>query len=68
MNSTLENLPRDRNGKISKDYLRVALVVSPSAGLLPVGAIQEYREGGSHCNTKGTIRAMKIRVVFSNWR
>ncbi|KAK7283540.1 hypothetical protein RIF29_13113 [Crotalaria pallida] len=42
LNSALENLPRDRNGKISKDYLRVALdVVSPSAGLLPVGAIQE---------------------------
>ncbi|XP_054778964.1 uncharacterized protein LOC129286897 isoform X1 [Prosopis cineraria] len=42
LNSALENLPKDRNGKVSKDYLRVALdVVSPSAGLPPVGAIEE---------------------------
>ncbi|XP_061368399.1 uncharacterized protein LOC133311375 [Gastrolobium bilobum] len=42
LNSALENLPKDRNGKISKDCLRVALdVVSPSAGLPPVGAIEE---------------------------
>ncbi|XP_061343704.1 uncharacterized protein LOC133289725 isoform X1 [Gastrolobium bilobum] len=42
LNSAIENLPRDRNGKMSKEYLRVALdVVAPSAGLPPVGAIQE---------------------------
>ncbi|CAI8611564.1 unnamed protein product [Vicia faba] len=42
MNTTIDNLPKDRNGKISKHYLRVALdVVSPSAGLPPVGAIEE---------------------------
>ncbi|KHN33696.1 hypothetical protein glysoja_013702 [Glycine soja] len=42
LNLALENLPKDRNGKISKDYLRVALdLVSPSAGLPPVGAIEE---------------------------
>lgn len=42
LNSALENLPKDRNGKLSKEYVRVALdVVSPSAGLPPVGAIEE---------------------------
>ncbi|XP_027355765.1 uncharacterized protein LOC113865433 [Abrus precatorius] len=42
LNSALENLPKDRNGKMSKEYLRVALdVVAPSAGLPPVGAIEE---------------------------
>ncbi|KAH1252049.1 hypothetical protein GmHk_04G009131 [Glycine max] len=42
LNLALENLPKDRNGKISKDYLQVALdLVSPSAGLPPVGAIEE---------------------------
>ncbi|TKY75464.1 receptor expression-enhancing protein 1/2/3/4 [Spatholobus suberectus] len=42
LNLALENLPKDRNGKISKDYLRVALdLVSLSAGLPPVGAIEE---------------------------
>ncbi|XP_054785747.1 uncharacterized protein LOC129292208 [Prosopis cineraria] len=42
LNSALENIPKDRNGKLSKEYLRVALdVVSPSAGLPPVGAIEE---------------------------
>ena len=42
LNSALENLPKDRSGKMSKEYLRVALdVVSPSAGLPPVGAIEE---------------------------
>lgn len=42
LNTTLGNLPKDRNGKISKDYLQVTLdVVSPSAGLPPVGAIEE---------------------------
>lgn len=42
LNSSIENLPRDRNGKMSKEYLRVALdLVAPSAGLPPVGAIEE---------------------------
>ncbi|KAL2654397.1 hypothetical protein AAZV13_04G006000 [Glycine max] len=42
LNLALENLPKDRNVKISKDYLQVALdLVSPSAGLPPVGAIEE---------------------------
>ncbi|KAF7810815.1 EF-Hand 1 [Senna tora] len=42
LNSALENIPKDRNGKLSKEYLRLALdVVSPSAGLPPVGAIEE---------------------------
>ncbi|KAF7841136.1 EF-Hand 1 [Senna tora] len=42
LNSALENLPKDRNGKMSKEYLRIALdVVSPSAGLPPFGAIAE---------------------------
>lgn len=42
LNSALENIPKDRNGKLSKEYLRVALdVVSPPAGLPPVGAIEE---------------------------
>ncbi|CAL1385108.1 unnamed protein product [Linum trigynum] len=42
LNSTLENVPRDRTGKISKEYLRMALdSVSPSAGLPPIGAIEE---------------------------
>ncbi|KAJ1411650.1 EF-Hand 1, calcium-binding site [Sesbania bispinosa] len=42
LNSALENLPKDKNGKISKECLQVALeVVSPSAGLPPVGAIEE---------------------------
>ncbi|KAE9593421.1 hypothetical protein Lal_00029293 [Lupinus albus] len=41
-NSALENLPKDRNGKFSKEYLRVALdVLSPSAGLPPVGAVEQ---------------------------
>lgn len=42
LNSAIETLPKDRNGKMSKEYLRVALdTVAPSAGLPPVGAIEE---------------------------
>ncbi|PKI34822.1 hypothetical protein CRG98_044783 [Punica granatum] len=42
LNTALENVPRDRHGKISKEYLRVVLdTVSPSAGLPPLGAIDE---------------------------
>ncbi|PNY09524.1 calcium-binding EF-hand protein [Trifolium pratense] len=42
LNSAIETLPKDRNGKMSKDYLRVALdVVAPSAALPPFGAIEE---------------------------
>ncbi|XP_027355762.1 uncharacterized protein LOC113865430 isoform X2 [Abrus precatorius] len=42
LNLALENLLKDHNGKISKDHLRLALdLVSPSAGLPPVGAIEE---------------------------
>ncbi|XP_019413143.1 PREDICTED: uncharacterized protein LOC109325315 [Lupinus angustifolius] len=42
LNSALENLPKDRNGKLSMEYLRVALdTLSPCAGLPPLGAIEE---------------------------
>ncbi|XP_059647528.1 uncharacterized protein LOC132293892 isoform X2 [Cornus florida] len=38
----LKDVPRDRHGKMSKDYLRKALdVVAPSAGLPPLGAVDE---------------------------
>ncbi|XP_022725612.1 uncharacterized protein LOC111282008 isoform X2 [Durio zibethinus] len=42
LNIALENVPKDQNGKISKEYLRVVLdVVAPSAGLPPVGAVEQ---------------------------
>lgn len=42
LNAALENVPRDRNGKMSKEYLRVALdSLAPSAGLPPIGAVDE---------------------------
>ncbi|XP_041014535.1 uncharacterized protein LOC121257558 [Juglans microcarpa x Juglans regia] len=42
LNATLENVPKDRSGKLSKEYLQVAFdVVAPSAGLPPVGAVEE---------------------------
>ncbi|XVF00952.1 hypothetical protein REPUB_Repub04eG0046500 [Reevesia pubescens] len=42
LNSALENVPKDSNGKISKEYLHVVLdVVAPSAGLPPIGAVEQ---------------------------
>ncbi|EEF28347.1 uncharacterized protein LOC8258929 [Ricinus communis] len=42
LNTAIENAPKDRNGKMSKEFLRVALdVIAPSAGLPPVGAVDE---------------------------
>ncbi|KAL2937257.1 putative acetylcholine regulator unc-18 [Bienertia sinuspersici] len=42
LNSVLETLPRDKHGRISKEYLRLALdSLAPSAGLPPYGAIAE---------------------------
>ncbi|PSS29489.1 Secretagogin like [Actinidia chinensis var. chinensis] len=42
LETTLKNVPRDRQGKIPKEYLRVALdVVAPSAGLPPLGAVDQ---------------------------
>ncbi|KAJ7978565.1 Calcium-binding EF-hand [Quillaja saponaria] len=42
LNSVLENVPKDRNGKVPKEHLRVALdSVAASAGLPPYGAINE---------------------------
>ncbi|KAJ7967218.1 Calcium-binding EF-hand [Quillaja saponaria] len=42
LNSAFENVPKDRNGKVPKEYLRVALdAVAASAGLPPYGAISE---------------------------
>lgn len=42
LNAVLETIPRDKNGRLSKEYLRVALdSLAPSAGLPPYGAIVE---------------------------
>ncbi|XWS67784.1 hypothetical protein CRYUN_Cryun04dG0035100 [Craigia yunnanensis] len=42
LNIALENVPKDHNGKMSKEYLRVVLdVVAPSAGLPPIGAVEQ---------------------------
>ncbi|PON55117.1 Parvalbumin [Parasponia andersonii] len=42
LNVAIENVPKDRNGKMSKEHLRVALdVLAPSAGLPPLGAVEE---------------------------
>jgi Ca2+-binding EF-hand superfamily protein len=42
LNAAIEDLPKDRNGKISKEHLRVALdVLAPAAGLPPLGAVEE---------------------------
>lgn len=45
LNAAIETVPKDRTGKLSKEYLRVALdVVAPSAGLPPLGAVEQV-----HC-------------------
>ncbi|KAL6219141.1 hypothetical protein ACLB2K_012347 [Fragaria x ananassa] len=42
LNAAIETVPKDRTGKLSKEYLRVALdVVAPSAGLPPLGAVEQ---------------------------
>lgn len=42
LEATMKNIPKDRHGKMPKEYLRVALdVVAPSAGLPPFGAVDE---------------------------
>jgi len=42
LETAMKTIPKDRQGKMPKEYLRVALdVVAPSAGLPPFGAIEE---------------------------
>ncbi|KAL6211902.1 hypothetical protein ACLB2K_017125 [Fragaria x ananassa] len=42
LNAAIETVPKDHTGKLSKEYLRVALdVVAPSAGLPPLGAVEQ---------------------------
>lgn len=42
LESALKNVPKDRHGKMSKEYLRVALdIVAPAAGLPPLGAVDQ---------------------------
>jgi len=42
LDGAIKLVPKDRSGKISKEYLRVALdIVAPSAGLPPFGALDE---------------------------
>ncbi|KAI3441244.1 uncharacterized protein J3R85_002504 [Psidium guajava] len=42
LNAALENVPKDKHGKIAKEYLRVALdALAPSAGLPPFGAVDQ---------------------------
>lgn len=42
LDTSLQSIPRDRTGKLSKQYLRVALdVLAPSSGLPPLGAVYQ---------------------------
>ena len=42
LDTSLQSIPRDRSGKLSKQYLRVALdILAPSSGLPPVGGVDE---------------------------
>ncbi|XP_050235161.1 uncharacterized protein LOC126683344 [Mercurialis annua] len=42
LNTAIESLPKDRNVKLSKEFLRLALdAIAPSAGLPPIGAVVE---------------------------
>ncbi|XP_004500747.1 uncharacterized protein [Cicer arietinum] len=74
LNTALGNLPKDRNGKITKDYLRVALdVVSPSAGLPPVGAIEEmdkviseaFNMGNNEEDKKTMIKEEEFKKILT---
>ncbi|KAK9136454.1 hypothetical protein Syun_015784 [Stephania yunnanensis] len=42
LDAAVKDVPRDKNGKMSKEYLRVALdLVAPAAGLPPIGAVDQ---------------------------
>ncbi|XP_021804285.1 uncharacterized protein LOC110769691 isoform X2 [Prunus avium] len=42
LNAAVENEPKDHSGKLSKEYLRVALdVVAPTAGLASLGVVEQ---------------------------
>ncbi|GLT86122.1 hypothetical protein SLE2022_042840 [Rubroshorea leprosula] len=42
LNTALENVQKDENGKISKEFLQLVLdAVAPAAGLPPVGAVEQ---------------------------
>lgn len=42
LNVALETIPKDRHGKVSKEYLRAVLdTVAPSATLPPIGAVPQ---------------------------
>lgn len=42
LNVALETIPKDRHGKVSKEYLRAVLdTVAPSASLPPIGAVSQ---------------------------
>ncbi|KAF6142920.1 hypothetical protein GIB67_003876 [Kingdonia uniflora] len=42
LNAAMTDIPKDRHGKFSKEYLRVALdFIAPSAGLPPYGAVDQ---------------------------
>ncbi|XP_071935343.1 uncharacterized protein [Coffea arabica] len=42
LDTSLQSIPRDRSGKLSKQYLRVALdILAPSSGLPPVGGVEK---------------------------
>ncbi|KAL3515068.1 hypothetical protein ACH5RR_021970 [Cinchona calisaya] len=42
LDTSIQSIPKDSNGNVSKDYLRVALdVLAPSSGLPPLGAVDQ---------------------------
>ena len=50
LNTAIENVPKDRNGKMSKEFLRAALdVLAPWAGLPPIGAVDEVLKKHTLC-------------------
>lgn len=57
----MKSVPKDRNGKISKKYLRVVLdLVAPSAGLPPFGAVDQV--------LLRTLNQITFSRFLSNWQ
>lgn len=64
LDTALENVPKDKNGKISKEFLQLVLdAVAPAADLPPVGSVEQVSYSDCCFQSLWTVILLTVLTV-----